>query len=125
MTAARRGRRFPNKGKRVAPASRKQGRPYYDRAEIEDGAFDGRDLEICWLKDPIDAFFIQIQGSARVRLEDGAVLRLNYAAHNGHPYTPVGRILIERGIVTREEMSMDASATGWRRIRTAARNCGA
>ena len=50
---------------------------------------------------------IQIQGSARVRLEDGTLLRVNYDAHNGHPYTPVGRILIERNIMPREEMSMD------------------
>ena len=76
---------FPNKGKRRAAASASKNVPYYDRAEIEDGALDGAHLEICWLKDPIDAFFIQIQGSARVRLEDGAMLRLNYDAHNGHP----------------------------------------
>lgn len=81
--------------------------PYFDRAEIEDGALDGRGLEICWLKDPIDAFFMHIQGSARVRLEDGSLLRLNYAAHNGHPYTAVGRILIERGEIAKEDMSMD------------------
>lgn len=81
--------------------------PYFDRAAIEDGALAGRGLELCWLKDPIDAFFIHIQGSAKVRLQDGAVLRLNYAAHNGHPYTPVGRILIEQGQVPREEMSME------------------
>jgi membrane-bound lytic murein transglycosylase A len=49
---------------------------------------------------------MQIQGSARVRFQDGATLRLNYDAHNGYPYTPVGRVLIERGIVPREEMSM-------------------
>ena len=104
---------FPNKG---AEIGRKVGKhkivPYYDRAEIEDGALDGRRLEICWLRDPVDAFFIHIQGSARVRLEDGVMLRLNYDAHNGHPYTPVGRILIERGIVPREEMSMDR-IRGW------------
>jgi membrane-bound lytic murein transglycosylase A len=81
--------------------------PYFDRAEIENGALDGKGLEICWLKDPIDAFFIQIQGSARIRLEDGALLRLNYAAHNGQPYTPVGAILIQDGEVDRAEMSMD------------------
>ncbi len=98
---------FPNKG----PVGRKVGRrkmaPYYDRAEIEDGALDGRGLEICWLKDPIDAFFIQIQGSARVRLTDGTVLRVNYDAHNGWPYTPIGKPLIDRGIVPKEEMSME------------------
>src|SRR5690606_31996421 len=80
--------------------------PYYDRAAIEDGALEGRGLEICWLKNPIDAFFMHIQGSARVALRDGTMLRLNYAAHNGYPYTPVGRLLVERGAVPREEMSM-------------------
>ena len=81
--------------------------PYWDRAAIEDGALAGRGLEICWLKDPVDLFFMQIQGSARVRLPDGNVLRLNYDGHNGQPYVPVGRLLIERGQVPREQMSMD------------------
>ena len=80
--------------------------PYYDRAEIEDGAIDGRGLEICWLKDQTDLLFAQIQGSARVSLEDGSTVRINYDAHNGYPYTPVGRILIERGIIPKEQMSM-------------------
>ncbi len=80
--------------------------PYYDRAAIEDGALAGKGLEICWLKSPVDAFFIQIQGSARIRLQDGRLLRVNYDAHNGQPYTPVGRVLIERNLVPREEMSM-------------------
>ncbi len=79
----------------------------YDRAAIEDGALGGRGLEICWLKDPVDAFFAQIQGSTRVRLRDGTVLRLNYAGHNGLPYTAVGRWLIDQGIIPREDMSMD------------------
>jgi membrane-bound lytic murein transglycosylase A len=82
-----------------------------DRASIEDGALKGRALELCWLKDPVDAFFIHIQGSARVRLDDGKLLRINYDASNGLPYTPVGRILIERGIIPREQMSMDAIRT--------------
>ena len=81
--------------------------PYYERGDIENGVFDGQRLEICWLRDPIDLFFIQIQGSGRVRLEDGTMLRINYDSHNGHPYTAIGRILIERGLVPREEMSMD------------------
>ena len=80
--------------------------PYYDRAEIEDGAIAGRGLEICWLKNQTDLLFTQIQGSARVRLEDGSTLRINYDAHNGYPYTPVGRILIDRGIIPKEQMSM-------------------
>ena len=101
------GEAFPNRG----PAFRRMqdGKlvPYYDRGEIEDGALDGRHLEICWLKDPFAALTIQIQGSARVRLEDGLIMRVNYAAHNGLPYTPIGRVLIERNLVPREEMSLD------------------
>jgi membrane-bound lytic murein transglycosylase A len=79
----------------------------FDRKEIEDGAIAGNGLEICYVKDPVDAFFAQIQGSTRVKLDDGKLLRLNYIASNGKPYTPVGRILLERGVYTPEEMSMD------------------
>jgi membrane-bound lytic murein transglycosylase A len=81
--------------------------PYYERAEIEEGVLDGKHLEICWLRDPIDLLFIQIQGSARVRLEDGVMLSINYDAHNGQPYTAVGRLLVEQRIVPRDEMSME------------------
>jgi len=103
----RRGEAFPNRGPAFRRTNDGKLVPYYDRGEIEDGALDGRHLEICWLKDPFAALTIQIQGSARVRLEDGLIMRVNYAAHNGLPYTPIGRILIERGLVPREEMSLD------------------
>ncbi|SFJ20005.1 MltA domain-containing protein [Bradyrhizobium sp. Gha] len=97
---------LPNKG----PVYRKIGRrklvPYYDRGEIEDGKIAGRGLEIAWLKDPTDLLFAQIQGSARIKFEDGSSIRLNYDSYNGYPYTAVGRILIERGIIPKEEMSM-------------------
>jgi membrane-bound lytic murein transglycosylase A len=79
----------------------------YDRKEIVDGALAGKELEICWVKNPVDAFFAEIQGSTRIKLDDGKLLRLNYIASNGKPYTPVGRILIDRGVYTPEEMSMD------------------
>ena len=79
----------------------------YDRTEIDKGALAGKGLEICWIKNPVDAFFAQIQGSTRVKLDDGELLRLNYIASNGKPYTPVGRLLIDQGIYTPEEMSMD------------------
>jgi peptidoglycan lytic transglycosylase A len=79
----------------------------YDRTKIEDGALAGKGLEICWIKNPVDAFFAQIQGSTRIKLDDGEMLRLNYIASNGKPYTPVGRILIDEGVYTPEEMSMD------------------
>ncbi len=78
-----------------------------DRTAIEEGVLSGQGLEICWLKDPVDAFFAQIQGSARIRLAGGEMMRVGYAARNGLPYTPVGKFLVERGIYTKEEMSMD------------------
>ena len=97
---------LPNKG----PVYRKIGRrklvPYYDRAQIEDGAIEQRGLEIVWLKSQTDLLFAQIQGSARIRLQDGSTLRINYDAHNGYPYTAVGRVLIDRGIIPKEQMSM-------------------
>jgi membrane-bound lytic murein transglycosylase A len=97
---------LPNKGEVFRKIGRRKLVPYYDRAEIEDGAIAGRGLEICWLKNQTDLLFTQIQGSARVRLEDGSTIRINYDAHNGYPYTPVGRILIERGIIPKDQMSM-------------------
>ncbi len=97
---------MPNKGQVFRKIGRRKLVPYYDRAEIEDGAIAGRGLEVVWLKSQTDLLFIQIQGSARIRLEDGSMVRINYDAHNGYPYTPVGRVLIERNIVTKEQMSM-------------------
>ncbi len=97
---------LPNKGEVFRKIGRRKLVPYYDRAEIEDGAIAGRGLEICWLKSQTDLLFAQIQGSARVRLEDGSTIRINYDAHNGYPYTAVGRILIDRDIIPKEQMSM-------------------
>ena len=107
MGRKRKAESFPNTGRVVRRIARGKYVPYFDRAQIEDGALATRNLEICYLKDANDLLFIQIQGSARVRLTDGSLLRVNYDAHNGHPYTPVGRILIERNIIAREDMSMD------------------
>jgi membrane-bound lytic murein transglycosylase A len=104
---AKTGAGFPNTGKSMRRQADGTLVPYYERGEIDDGVLDGKHLEICWIKDPIDLFVIQIQGSARIRLEDGVMLRVNYDSHNGFPYTAVGRILIERKLVNREEMSMD------------------
>jgi membrane-bound lytic murein transglycosylase A len=101
------GSGFPNTGQSLRRDKDGKLVPYYDRAEIEDGVLDGKHLEICWIRDPTEALFIQIQGSARIRLEDGLVVRINYDAHNGHPYTAIGRILIDRKLVPRDEMSMD------------------
>lgn len=97
------------RGRRIIGLAR-EGRlhPVPDRAAIMAGAFAGRRLELVWVDDPVDAFFLHIQGSGRVRLPDGRLLRLGYAAQNGHPYIAVGGLLIRRGEVPIERMSMQA-----------------
>jgi membrane-bound lytic murein transglycosylase A len=97
---------FPNKGGRIG--RRTEGNdlvPYHDRAAIEAGALDGQKLEICWIKDPLDLVAIQIEGSARVILEDGTPLRISYDSHNGYSYSSIERALVERNLMSRQEMS--------------------
>ena len=101
------GAPFPNTGRAFRRTPTGELVPYYDRGEIEDGALDGQHLEICWLRSAAEALSIQIEGSARVRLEDGTLLRIGYDAHNGYPFAPVGRVLIERHLVPRQEMSTE------------------
>jgi membrane-bound lytic murein transglycosylase A len=79
--------------------------PYYDRAAIEEGVLAGRNLEIAWLEDATDLLFAEMEGSVRIKLEDGTVLRLNYDGHNGWPYTSIEQILIERKVMPKEKMS--------------------
>jgi membrane-bound lytic murein transglycosylase A len=81
---------------------------FFTRREIEEGALEGRGLELVWLADWADAFFIHIQGSGRVRLPDGSLMRLAYAAKSGQPYTGIGGLLVERGVLSRDGMSMQA-----------------
>ena len=73
--------------------------PYYDRAQIEDGALAGRGLEIAWAADPIELFFLQIQGSGILRAPDGSIMRIGYAGQNGRGYTAIGRPMRERGLI--------------------------
>ncbi|OCC25699.1 hypothetical protein MB02_01985 [Croceicoccus estronivorus] len=73
--------------------------PYYDRAEIENGALAGKGLEIAWVKDPIEFFFLQIQGSGRLRAPDGSVMRIGYAGQNGREYVGIGSVMRERGLL--------------------------
>ena len=83
--------------------------PYYSRNQIEvEKALEGKELEIAWLKDPLDVAFLHIQGSGRLRLPDGKSISVHYQASNGRPYRSIGRYMIERGFVMREEMSMQA-----------------
>ncbi len=80
--------------------------PYYTRAEIDDGMAPVAGKEIVWVDDPIEAFFLQIQGSGRVRLPSGETIRIGYADQNGHPYASIGRYLVEHGELALEEASM-------------------
>jgi membrane-bound lytic murein transglycosylase A len=81
---------------------------YYTRTEIEDGALANRGLEIGWAADPIELFFLQIQGSGRLKLPDGRVMRIGYADQNGREYVAIGRLLRDRGILPPGGASMDA-----------------
>ena len=73
--------------------------PYYDRTEIEEGALADKGLEIAWAADAIDLFFLQIQGSGRLRLPDGSVMRIGYSGQNGREYVGIGRLMRERGLL--------------------------
>jgi peptidoglycan lytic transglycosylase A len=82
--------------------------PYYSRRDIDSGVLAGRGLELLWVDDPVDKFFLQIQGSGQVRLDDGGLVRVGYAGQNGQPYRAIGRDLIEMGALTREQVTMPA-----------------
>ena len=72
---------------------------YFDRAAIEQGALMGRGLEIAWAADPVEFFFLQVQGSGRLRAPDGTVMRIGYAGQNGLPYTGIGGVMRDRGLI--------------------------
>ncbi len=87
---------------------RRRGR-YYSRHEIDcKGVLRGRGLEIAWIEHPVDAFILQIQGSGRLRYEDGSVRSVLYAGQNGHKYVALGRVMVDRGLLRRDEVSMEA-----------------
>lgn len=85
---------------------------YFDRSEIEAGALSGQGLELAWLESAIDAFFAHIQGSARLLMPDGAAMRIAYAGKSGHPFTPIGKVLVEMGELRRDEVTM-ATIRAW------------
>jgi membrane-bound lytic murein transglycosylase A len=101
---------FSNKLKGQSIVARIEGNkviPYYSRRNIEmEKALHGRNLEIAWLKDPVDVAFLQIQGSGRLRLPDGNTVSVGYKASNGHPYRSIGRYMLDMGFMKREQMSM-------------------
>lgn len=87
-------------GKRVVP--------YWTRADIDAGRADAVGKILAWVADPVDAFFLQIQGSGRIRLDDGSALRLGYADQNGQPYRSIARVLIDRGEMSADQASMQS-----------------
>jgi membrane-bound lytic murein transglycosylase A len=83
--------------------------PYFSRKQIEDEkALKGRGLEIAWLKDPLDVAFLQIQGSGQLRLKGENTIPVGYIASNGHPYNSIGKYMIEKGFLSKDEMSMQS-----------------
>ncbi len=84
---------------------------YATRAEIEAGALNAHKLDLFYLADAVDVFFLQIQGSGRIKLADGSIVRVQYDGKNGHPYTSIGRYLIDKGLLAADKMSMAALGT--------------
>ncbi|WP_171175176.1 murein transglycosylase A [Ruegeria sp. HKCCD8929] len=88
------------------PAEAKAGGQWLSRREIlTSGVMDGRGLEIAWVDDPVELFFLQIQGSGRIRLPDGSALRVGYGGANGHPYRSIGTELVRRGVYAAHQVS--------------------
>lgn len=85
--------------------------PYPTRQDIDEGALAGKGLELLYLADPVDVFFMQVQGSGRIALPDGSTVRVTYDGKNGHPYTSVGRYLIDTGQFAAEQVSLQSLET--------------
>src|SRR5512135_2272383 len=97
------------KGKRVR--GRLDGRrvvPYWTRADIDAGRVGATATVLVWVTDPVDAFFLQVQGSGRIELADGGVMRVGYADQNGQPYRSIARVLVDRGEMTVDQASMQS-----------------
>ena len=87
------------------PPELQDGQVYLDRAAIEAGALRGRGLDIAWLEDPVEVFFLHIQGSGRIRMPDGHIIRVGYAGRNGHAYRSVGQEMVRRGTHRPDQVS--------------------
>ncbi|MEZ5658854.1 MAG: murein transglycosylase A [Burkholderiaceae bacterium] len=109
VTGSRR-RRSANQEPLYQPPPLTPGIPGPSRAQIaaDPVAAGVAGRELVWLDDPVEAFFLQIQGSGRIRLRDGSIMRVGYAAHNGHAYHAIGRTLIDQGALRRDQLSADA-----------------
>ena len=87
------------------PPELQDGQVFYDRAAIERGVLRGRGLELAWLEDPVEVFFLHIQGSGRIKMTDGRVMRVGYAGRNGHAYVSVGKEMVARGTMSADQVS--------------------
>jgi membrane-bound lytic murein transglycosylase A len=87
------------------PPELRDGTLYHSREAIENGAISGRGLELAWLDDPVDVYFLQVQGSGRIRMTDGTVVRVGYAGANGHSYRSVGQEMVRRGTHSLDHVS--------------------
>ncbi|HET9147333.1 MAG TPA: murein transglycosylase A [Acetobacteraceae bacterium] len=86
--------------------------PYFSRAEIEDGSISGKAPVIAWLKNPVDAYMMQIQGAGRLRLPDGSTIELGFDGTNGRRYVPIGKLMVERGLLPPGDVSAP-SISAW------------
>ncbi len=84
--------------------------PYFTRAQIDQGALKGKGLELLYFADSVDVFFMQIQGSGRIKLTDGTTIRVHYDGKNGHPYSSIGRYLIDKALLAADKVSLGALA---------------
>jgi len=103
------------------PSDLRSGTPYFTRAQIQRGALAGKALELFWVDDPVEAFFLEIQGSGRIRLPDGRVARVGFAGKNGHSYKAIGKTLVEWNELALEQVSAQSIKT-WIRTNPARRD---
>jgi membrane-bound lytic murein transglycosylase A len=94
------------------PSDLVDGKPYLDRAAIEDGAIAGKGLEVMWLESPDDLFVLQTQGSGRIHLPDGSMVRLVYAANNNRPFIDINQMLLDQGVIASAQFS-EAAVRAW------------
>ncbi len=97
------------------PPEVRDGQQWHPRSVIESGILAGRGLEIAWLDDPVDVFFLQIQGSGRIRMTDGSMIRVGYGGRNGHPYRSIGHEMVRRGIYSVDQVSAPVISSWVRR----------
>lgn len=99
----------------AVPPDLPSGAAWLTRRDIDEGALSDRGLELAWLSDPVDLFFLQIQGSGRIRLQDGTVMRVGYGNNNGHSYSSIGNEMVSRGIYQPHQVSADVIRSWVRR----------